>query len=73
MPRRHEDHQPVDLAPFYSLKLVGNTPVVLGRDIIAIRVFSERYQAVGCRFPPDLGPQYHFERWRLPRGRQVLR
>jgi len=41
MPRRHVDHQPIDLAALHRFELFGNELVVFRRDILMKRVLSE--------------------------------
>tara|TARA_R110000822_G_scaffold62916_10_gene154884 strand:- start:6335 stop:6466 length:132 start_codon:yes stop_codon:yes gene_type:complete len=41
MPRRHVDHQPIDLAALYRFELFSDQLVVFRRDILRKRVLSE--------------------------------
>lgn len=41
MPRRHVDHQPVDLTALYGLKLLRNKAVVGCSAIGSVRVLGE--------------------------------
>jgi hypothetical protein len=54
MPRRHEDHQPVDLAALDRLQLVGDLLVVLGAFVKRVGVFSEPRAASASPAPPSL-------------------
>ena len=45
MPRRHEDHQPVNLAPLDRLELLADALVMLGRLVLRVGVTSEAEKA----------------------------
>ena len=60
MPRRHEDHQPVNLAAFYRFQLGRDLFVMLRALVKRVGVFSEPEETV-ARFPRLLHLQQRFQ------------
>jgi len=56
MARRDQKHKPVNLTALNALELIGNLAMDFPGLITRIRIFSERYQALGrVRSPQQLG------------------